>query len=71
MALHAIDHQHHSSQTHTTGICAWMCTAAQALSTEAQVFSPEISPLDILQPLSPSLIKAPRQIFLPSRAPPI
>jgi hypothetical protein len=45
LASHSIDHHHHhhSAQTHTTGICAWMCTAAQTISTDSQIFSPNFS----------------------------
>jgi len=70
MASHSIDHHHHSAGTHTTGICAWMCTAAQTISTDSQIFSPNISRLEILeiQPISTSASSLPP--FLPTRAPP-
>ena len=71
MASHAIEHQHHSAQSHTTGICAWMCTAAQSISTDYQVFSPTIDQLDILPHFPISSTPSPWLIFLPSRGPPI
>jgi len=68
---HAVEHQHHSAQSHTTGICAWMCAAAQTISSNTHVLSHRFSLLHILQSLPISSIPAPRQFFLPSRAPPI
>jgi hypothetical protein len=70
LASHSIDHHHHSAQTHTTGICAWMCTAAQTISTDSQILSPSFSLLEIIQPSPISSILAPPQVFLPARAPP-
>jgi hypothetical protein len=67
---HSVDHQHHSAQTHTTGICAWMCAAAQTISTDSHVLSPSFSLLDILQSLPFSSLSTLTQTFLPSRAPP-
>ena len=70
LASHSIDHHHHSAQTHTTGICAWMCTAAETISTDSQIFSPNFSLLEIV-PSSPlSSVHVPPQFFFPSRAPP-
>ncbi len=70
LATHSLDHHHHSAQTHTTGICAWMCTAAQTISTDSHILSPDFSLLEIIQPSPISSILTPPQIFLPARAPP-
>ena len=70
MASHAVDHQHHSAQTHTTGICAWMCAAAHTISTDSQIFAPHISRLESLQSSLFSSIIPHTQLFLPARAPP-
>jgi len=70
LASHSIDHHHHSAQTHTTGICAWMCTAAQTISTDSQILSPSFSLLEIIQPSPHSSIQTLSQGFLPARAPP-
>ena len=70
LASHSIDHHHHSAQTHTTGICAWMCTAAQTISTDSQIFSPNFSLLEIVPSLPLSSVHVPPQFFFPSRAPP-
>jgi len=71
IASHSLDHHNHSAQTHTTGICAWMCTAAQTISTDSQILSPDFSLLEIIQPSPLSSILTPPQVFLPARAPPI
>jgi len=70
LASYSIDHQHHSAQTHTTGICAWMCTAAQTISTDYQILSPNFSLLEIIPSSSLSSVPVPPQFFFPSRAPP-
>jgi hypothetical protein len=70
IASHSLDHHHHSAQTHTTGICAWMCAAAHTISTDSQVSSPDVSLLAILHPLPMASILTPPQVFLPARAPP-
>ncbi len=70
MASHAIDHQHHSAQTHTTGICAWMCAAAHTISTDSQIFAPHVTRLEIVQSSPFSSIISHTQLFLPARAPP-
>ncbi|MEX0829487.1 MAG: hypothetical protein WD032_04530 [Nitrospirales bacterium] len=67
---HSVEHQHHSAKTHTTGICAWMCAAAQTISTDSQIFTPKFLLLRIFQPLPIASISTPPQIFLHSRAPP-
>jgi hypothetical protein len=67
---HSVEHQHHSAQTHTTGICAWMCAAAQSITSDSQVLSHSFSLLDILQSLPFSSLSTLTQTFLPSRAPP-
>jgi hypothetical protein len=67
---HSVEHQHHSAQTHTTGICAWMCAAAQTISSDTHVLSHRFSLLDILQSLPFSSHSTFTQTFLPSRAPP-
>ncbi len=70
IASHSLEHHHHSAEAHTTGICAWMCTAAQAISTDSQIFSPDVSLLEIIQPSPIPSILTPAQFFLPARAPP-
>ena len=70
LASHSLDHHHHSAQTHTTGICAWMCTAAQTISTDAHIFSPNLSLLEVLPSSRLSSLRSLSQLFLPSRAPP-
>ena len=70
IASHSLDHHHHAAQTHTTGICAWMCAAAQTISTDSHIFSPDVSLLAILTPLPIVSISTPPQVFLPARAPP-
>jgi len=67
---HAVEHQHHSAQTHTTGICAWMCAAAQSMTSDSHVYSFQLSLLDILQTFPISSHFTLPQTFLPSRAPP-
>jgi len=70
LASHSIDHHHHSAQTHTTGICAWMCTAAQTISTDSQILSANFSLLEIIPSSGFSPVGVPPKIFLPVRAPP-
>lgn len=70
VASHSVDHHHHSAQTHTTGICAWMCAAAQTISTDSQIFSADVFLLAILDPLPIASISTLSQVFLPARAPP-
>ena len=70
IASHSLDHHHHSAQTHTTGICAWMCTAAQTISTDSQILSPDFSLLEIIQPSPFFPTISPPQPFVPARAPP-
>ena len=70
IASHSLAHHNHSAQTHTTGICAWMCTAAQTISTDSHILSPNFSLLAIIQPSPISSILTPPQVFLPARAPP-
>jgi|GEM_PF-1091647 len=70
LASHSIDHHHHSAQTHTTGICAWMCTAAQTISTDSQILSPNFLLLEIIPSSSHFSVPVPPQFFFPSRAPP-
>jgi choline-glycine betaine transporter len=67
---HSVEHQHHSAKTHTTGICAWMCAAAQSITSDSQVISPHVALLDILKSLPFSSHSSLPQTFLPSRAPP-
>jgi fumarate reductase subunit D len=70
LASHSIDHHHHSAQTHTTGICAWMCTAAQTISTDSQILSANFSLLEIIPTSGFSPVGVPPKIFFPARAPP-
>jgi len=70
LASHSLDHHHHSAQTHTTGICAWMCTATQTISTETHIFPPTFSLLEILSSFRLSSLRSLSQPFLSSRAPP-
>jgi hypothetical protein len=67
---HSVEHQHHSAQTHTTGICAWMCAAAQSIAADSQIYSFNFSLLDIIQASPFSSPFTIPQTFLPSRAPP-
>lgn len=70
LAAHSLEHHHHSAQTHTTGICAWMCTAAQTISTDTHIFPPNFSLLEVLSSSRLSSLRSLSQLFLPSRAPP-
>jgi len=40
---HAATHASHTAGTHSTGLCAWLCAAGQAVETVAVVF--EADPL--------------------------
>jgi len=70
IASHSLDHHHHSAQTHTTGICAWMCAAAQTITTDSQILSPDVSLLAIFHPLPMASMPTPPQVFFSARAPP-
>lgn len=70
-ASHLAQHtHHHTPATHSTGVCSWMCAAAQTISGDAHVISPSFQLLALMEwtfPESPPLIAS---TFLPTRAPP-
>lgn len=71
MASHAIDHEHHTGTTHSTGICAWMCTAAQSVSTDTPVLTQRFLPLEFIEePIFSSIVGQLKLPFL-SRGPPL
>ena len=71
LASHSIDHHHHSAQTHTTGICAWMCTAAQSITTDSQILSPNSLLLEIIPSSRFSSVSVSPKISFPARPPPL
>jgi len=71
MASHAVDHEHHNGTTHSTSICAWMCMAAQSVSTDAPTFTQKFLPLGFVEgPTFSSIVGQLRLLFL-SRGPPL
>ena len=70
-ASHITDHtHHHTPTTHSTGVCSWMCAAAQTISGDNLDISPSFQLLTIIEwpfPPVPSLIST---HFLSTRAPP-
>jgi hypothetical protein len=43
---HAAHHGHHQAGTHSTGLCAWLCTAGQAIETLSVSFEPTFRLVD-------------------------
>ena len=70
MAAHAVDHDHHTGTTHSTGICAWMCTAAQSVSFDSPTFMPEPILVGVFQETPSTLTTPHRTLLIPSRGPP-
>lgn len=70
-ASHITEHaHHHTPTTHSTGVCSWMCAAAQTISGDNLDISPSFLFLAIIEcplPTVPSLISTQ---FLSTRAPP-
>jgi hypothetical protein len=70
-ASHLTQHtHHHTPTTHSTGVCSWMCAAAQTIAGDNHVISHNFQLLALMEwtlPEFPSLISA---YFLPTRAPP-
>ncbi len=70
-ASHITQHtHHHTPATHSTGVCSWMCAAAQTISGDAQVIPHSFQLVAFIEwtlPKFPSLISP---LFLPTRAPP-
>lgn len=69
-ASHLVQHTHHSPVTHSTGICSWMCAAAQTISGDAQVMSHHFQPVAFIEWALPELTPHISSLFLPTRAPP-
>lgn len=70
-ASHITQHtHHHTPATHSTGVCSWMCAAAQTISEDVQEIPHNFQILALPErslPESPSLIPS---TFLQTRAPP-
>ncbi len=71
LASHVIDHVHHTGMTHSTGVCAWMCMAAQSISTDPHTFNQTFLPMGKAEVPAPSSMMGQRTFLLPSRAPPL
>jgi hypothetical protein len=70
-ASHLTQHtHHHTPATHSTGVCSWMCAAAQTISGDAPIISHSFQLIALMEwtlPEFPPLIAC---LFLPTRAPP-
>ncbi|MGD9851890.1 MAG: hypothetical protein AB7T38_11530 [Nitrospirales bacterium] len=71
MASHVVDHAHHTGTTHSTGICAWMCMAAQSLSADSPAFNQAFLPMGFSEEPTSSSIPGQHAFLLPSRGPPL
>lgn len=70
MASHVVDHAHHNGTTHSTGICAWMCTAAQSISADFHTLNQAFLPMGVQEETAPASVVGQGTFLLPSRAPP-
>ncbi|MDH4361395.1 MAG: hypothetical protein OEW33_11750 [Nitrospirota bacterium] len=70
-ASHITEHtHHHTAATHSTGVCSWMCAAAQTISGDDHDISHSFQLVSLMEwtlPEFPSLISV---RFLSTRAPP-
>ena len=71
MASHVVDHAHHSGTTHSTGVCAWMCMAAQSISADSPSLNQAFHPLGFTKEPALFFIVSQPAFLLPSRAPPL
>jgi len=70
-ASHVTQHtQHHTPATHSTGVCSWMCAAAQTISGDAHVISPSFQLIALLEGTLPEFPPLIAPLFLSTRAPP-
>ncbi|MDR4496032.1 MAG: hypothetical protein AB7P17_13270 [Nitrospirales bacterium] len=70
LASHVIEHAHHTGTTHSTGICAWMCMAAQSISADSPTLKQAFLPMGLAEePVFSSIIDQ-YTFLLPSRGPP-
>lgn len=71
-ASHALQHtNHHTPATHGTGICSWMCAAAQTISGDGHVIFYSFPLIVLIEWMFfefPSFFSV---SFLPTRAPPL
>ncbi len=70
-ASHIAKHaHHHTSATHSTGICSWMCAAAQTINGDGPVIVHSFHVLGLVEESPPEFPALLSYSFLPSRAPP-
>ncbi len=62
---------HHTPATHSTGVCSWMCAAAQTISGDNQDISPSFHLLALMEQAFPEFPSFFSSTFLPTRAPPL
>jgi hypothetical protein len=70
-ASHLTQHtHHHTPATHSTGVCSWMCAAAQTISGDAHIIPHSFQLIALMEWTLPKFSPLIAFTFLPTRAPP-
>jgi hypothetical protein len=70
-AQHTLHHVHHSANLHLTGLCAWMCAAAQATAVAPPVAAPDRRAAVVAESPVPQAPSAAALRAFDSRGPPL